>query len=241
MNDRLAEQSARNALLRDDVSVVAFPGAGAGVQADLGAEAILAGISDGIVALDNEWRLVYANPAAQRIWGRDTRPLIGTSLHDALDISPDNPFRLAYMASKQNGEPIAFTGYSEVFAAWLDVRGYPHPDGYTILFRAASAERSVPGRTLESEREREATRSINQRIFDTSLDLILVVDRRGDFLRVSPSSRAILGYAPDEMVGHNAQEFVFPDDLESTRNEMRQARRGKLSRSFECRYVHRWT
>ena len=41
------------------------------------------------------------------------------------------------------------------------------------------------------------------------------------------------------MIGHSAQEFVFPDDLESTRNEMRLARRGKLSRSFECRYVHR--
>ena len=105
------------------------------------ADTILASISDGIVALDNEWRLVYANPAATRIWGRDLTPLMGKSIHDSLDIAPDNPFRLAYMASKQNGEPIAFTGYSEVFAAWVDVRGYPHPDGYTILFRAASPER----------------------------------------------------------------------------------------------------
>jgi PAS domain S-box-containing protein len=239
MNDRLAEQPAGNPLLRDDASVVAFPGAVGGKQADRGAEAILAGISDGIVALDNEWRLVYANPAAQRIWGRDIGPLIGTSLHDALDISPDNPFRLAYEASKQSGEPIAFTGYSDVFAAWLDVRGYPHPDGYTILFRAAAAERSVPGRTLESEREREATRSINQRIFDTSLDLILVVDRRGDFLRVSPSSLAILGYAPEEMIGRSAQDFLHPDDLESTRENMRLARRGRFKRNFECRYLHK--
>ena len=109
--------------------------------------------------------------------------LIGKVLHDVLDIAPDNPFRLAYMISKNNGEPIAFTGYSEVFAAWVDVRGYPHPDGYTILFRAASPDRPVAGRTVESERERDAARSINQRIFDTSLDLILVVNRRGSFLR----------------------------------------------------------
>jgi PAS domain-containing protein len=38
--------------------------------------------------------------------------------------------------------------------------------------------------------------AINQRIFETSLDLILVVDRGGTFLRVSPSSEAILGYRP---------------------------------------------
>ena len=72
------------------------------------------------------------------------------------------------------------------------MRGYPHPDGYIILFRAAEPGGQTASRTA-SEREREATRSINQRIFDTSLDLILVVDRRGNFLRVSPSSLAISG------------------------------------------------
>src|SRR5256714_13401828 len=193
MSDRLADIAAGSApaRIRDEV-VVAFPTAPAHISAD----AILASISDGIVALDNEWRLVYANPAAQRIWGRDLGPLIGKVLHDSLDIAPDNPFRLGYMISKQNGEPIAFTGYSEVFAAWVDVRGYPHPDGYTILFRAASPDRPVAGRAVESERDREAARSINQRIFDTSLDLILVVKRRGNFLSLPPTALGTHGYAP---------------------------------------------
>ena len=68
--------------------------------------------------------------------------------------------------------------------------------------------------------------AINQRIFDTSLDLILVVDRHGTFLRVSPSSEAILGYRPEEMIGHSAKEFIHSGDLDSTRAEMRLARRG---------------
>src|ERR1044072_8751279 len=140
------------------------------------AETILGGISDGIVALDNEWRLVYANAAATRIWGRDLTMFMGKSLHDSLGIPEDNKFRLAYMASKHNGEPIAFSGYSEIFAAWVEVRGYPHADGYIILFSPASPEASVSWR-VENEREREATRSINQRIFDTSLDLIRSEER----------------------------------------------------------------
>jgi PAS domain S-box-containing protein len=80
---------------------------------------------------------------------------------------------------------------------------------------------------------------INQRLFETSLDLILVVDRQGNFLRVSPSAATILGYSPEEMIGRNAIAFVHPDDLESTRNEMRAARRGRLTRNFETRYVHK--
>src|SRR5258708_39943724 len=89
-----------------------------------------------------------------------------------------------------------------------------------------------------SNAEQEATHAINQRIFETSLDLILVVDRRGSFIRVSPSSMMILGYRPDEMVGHSGAEFLYHEDLDSTRTEMRAARRGRLTRSFECRYVH---
>jgi PAS domain S-box-containing protein len=85
----------------------------------------------------------------------------------------------------------------------------------------------------------EAARAINQRIFETSLDLILVVDRKGNFIRVSPSCEAILGYRAHEMVGRSAAEFLYPADLDSTRHEMRMARRGREMRHFECRYRHK--
>jgi signal transduction histidine kinase/CheY-like chemotaxis protein len=49
----------------------------------------------------------------------------------------------------------------------------------------------------------------------------------------------ILGYRPDEMIGHSAVEFIHPDDLDSTRAEMRAARRGRQMRNFETRYIHK--
>lgn len=76
-----------------------------------------------------------------------------------------------------------------------------------------------------------------QRIFETSQDLILVTDPQGNFVQVSPSSMSILGYRPDEMIGHSAVEFVYPDDLESTRADMRAARNGRVLRNFVTRYV----
>ena len=78
-----------------------------------------------------------------------------------------------------------------------------------------------------------------QRIFETSQDLILVTDPQGNFVQVSPSSTAILGYSPEEMIDHSAVEFIHPDDLESTREEMRSARRGRGMRNFATRYIHR--
>jgi PAS domain S-box-containing protein len=100
---------------------------------------------------------------------------------------------------------------------------------YAQLARLFEAEH------LERKREAEERR----RIFETSLDLILVVDRKGTILRVSPSSTAILGYEPAELVGRSARDFVYPDDLNAIRAEMRRARRGHLIRNLAIRYLHK--
>jgi PAS domain S-box-containing protein len=91
------------------------------------------------------------------------------------------------------------------------------------------------------EKSTALTQEVAERrqLFETSLDLILVADRTGQLLRVNPSSFPILGYRPEEMIGRNGGEFVHPDDLESTRNEMRMGRRGRVMRNFDCRYVHK--
>jgi PAS domain S-box-containing protein len=91
--------------------------------------------------------------------------------------------------------------------------------------------------TEQREREREVEE--RHQIFDISVDLILVTDRHGTFVRVSHSVTPLLGYDPGEMIGHSASDFIYPDDLEPTRSEMRLARRGEQTRSFETRYIHK--
>jgi len=76
-------------------------------------------------------------------------------------------------------------------------------------------------------------------LFEASPDLIFITDRRGTLTHVSPSSEAILGYRPDEMIGRSAADFIYPGDLNPTRDELRLARRGRNRRNFEARYVHK--
>lgn len=112
-----------------------------------------------------------------------------------------------------------------------------------LVFRwlpQASKERAEADVDLQ-----ERTEALNQeteerrRLFETSSDLIIVTDRTGIFRRVSPSSLAILGYLPDEMLGRNGTEFIHPEDLEGTRREMKIARTGRHTRNFETRYIHK--
>ncbi len=100
---------------------------------------------------------------------------------------------------------------------------------------AGRLERRVHTRTAELE----TARSINQRVFETAVDLIVITDRRGSIVEVSPSCLTIIGYRPEELIGRSSADLLEAEDLESTRSEVRRARQGELMRHFEARYIHK--
>src|SRR5205085_10717664 len=78
--------------------------------------------------------------------------------------------------------------------------------------------RLVPAvrRALEDATIRRAQRALEQQLRDivvTSQDWIWEHDRDGKFTFCSDSVRQILGYAPEEMLGSNASQYVHPEDL----------------------------
>jgi PAS domain S-box-containing protein len=71
------------------------------------------------------------------------------------------------------------------------------------------------GAALERARSEEALRASEKRfraIVDQAFDLIGELDAGGNYLYASPSHRAVLGLAPEQLVGQNAFERVHPDD-----------------------------
>src|SRR5690349_8778937 len=69
MNDQRAERVSASVPAPSDGGSPGVRAAGAASAPSAAAESVLAGISDGIVSVDNDWRLVYVNPAAARMWG----------------------------------------------------------------------------------------------------------------------------------------------------------------------------
>ncbi len=68
---------------------------------------------------------------------------------------------------------------------------------------------SLEARVVERTAERD-------RMWDTSPDLMLVIDFNGVFRRVNPAWTAVLGYREQELIGHHVNEFVVPDDHADT-------------------------
>jgi PAS domain S-box-containing protein len=200
-------------------------------------QSILESISDGFVALDNEWRFTFVNPAAERIWNVKAADLLGKTLLNALQVDASNAFHVNYLESKRTGDPVAFAAYFDIFGKWIEVRGYPHPGGYTLFFDDVSEERRAHRALLRSQKKLEAAREMNERLFETSLDLICVTDRAGNFVEVNPGAARQFGYAKEELVGHNASEFIDAEGIVTTREAMRGARRSQSLHTFEnkCR------
>jgi PAS domain S-box-containing protein len=203
--------------------------------------AVVESSNDAIVAKALDGTITAWNKGAENLFGYSANEVVGK--HIAMIVPPDRSAELDdILARVRRGEAIQH---------FETIRS--RKDGHRIdVSLSVSPIRSAAGEIIgaskiardvtESKRtQRALNREIEerQRIFETSQDLILVTDSVGNLIQVSPSVTVILGYRPDEMVGHNAIEFIHLDDLQSTRNEMRTARKGRLLRSFETRYRHK--
>jgi len=196
---------------------------------------------DAVITKSLDGTITGWNPAAERLFGYAAAQAVGKGIdlivpsdrkaevHDILRrigrgerIEHNETVRL-----RKDGSPVEVS---------LSISPIKAPSG--AIIGASKTVRDI----TESKRTQQALgQQIEERrrIFETSQDLIMVTDPQGVFVQVSPSAQTILGYLPEEMIGHSAIEFIHGDDLDNTREEMRAARRGQHTRNHDSRYVHK--
>jgi PAS domain S-box-containing protein len=106
--------------------------------------------------------------------------------------------------------------------------------------RGRGAEVADPRHDRSSAREEL---SVSERRFraliEKSWDGLALVDAEGRFLYVSPSSERILGYKPEELIGHNSGEFLLGDLAQRKLAFEEIVRQRGKSATAELRYRHR--
>ena len=203
--------------------------------------AVVESSNDAIITKLLDGTITGWNGAAERLFGFTAAETLGRSIN--IIVPPDRRDEVRNVLERiKQGEPIEHYETSRL-----------RKDGSTVdVSLSISPIRLASGKIVgiskaardvtESKRTQHAlSQEIEERrrIFDSSNDLILVTDTAGNFIQVSPSVTAILGYQPSDMIGHSAVEFIHLDDLEHTRKEMRAARRGQSKRNFETRYINK--
>ncbi len=77
------------------------------------------------------------------------------------------------------------------------------------------------------------------KIMDSSLDIICVVDQEGCFVKVSAACEAIWGYKPEELIGKPLMNYVYKTDNEKTQITADIVMSGKNIKHFENRYIRK--
>ena len=90
--------------------------------------------------------------------------------------------------------------------------------------------------TLEERVAEEAAE--RDRLWQTSQDLLVVVDPQGTFKSANPAWESVLGWRPEEVVGKNHLAFVYPDDRKSSQGALDEALDTPLP-AFENRCLHK--
>ena len=172
--------------------------------------------TDVIATYDLRGVISYMSPAIRRMIGVEADSLIGRRTYEI--IHPDDHARIAgeFAAFLQSGAESTRIEYRILPAhgapLWVEAHPSPMRDaqgrvvGFQDVVRDVSARRQAEHAAGESERRyRLLAENANDMIALTS-------PRDSTILFVSPGSRRVLGYEPQELVGRGTLGLTHPDD-----------------------------
>lgn len=192
--------------------------------------------SDLVLVLDRERRIVQANDAVCAFAGKERDAVLGNSIEESPLAGFDHPLIRDRITSALNGREVS-----------EELRFLRHDEElfFRIKFLPTVFDDGAPGVTIileditESRRAEEALREsemLFRSLVENINDLILNVDETCTFTYVSPKSRDILGYSPEEMRGKTPCDFMDPDKAESVR-----AKFAALFTAPEPKVLFEWT
>lgn len=171
----------------------------------------------GMCNIDEESRILFANPAMERIFGYSAEELRGQSL--TLLMPPD--YRARHLAGfhryletgtrKLNWESVELPGWHreqreiQIEVAFSETRRQGKKVFYGII-------RDVSARHLATLALRDSERRY-QRLMESISVGITISDRRHNLHEVNRSFCELLGYSPEEMIGRPFYEFTSPEDI----------------------------
>ncbi|MCK1638579.1 PAS domain S-box protein [Bradyrhizobium sp. 157] len=197
--------------------------------------------NDSIITTSLDGTITGWNSAAERLFGYTATETVGKNITllvpmDRLPEVHDTLRRIGSGERIEQHETVRLKKDGSRIEVSLSVSPIKAPSGTTIGISKVARDITETNKTRQVLRQQ--TEEL-RRIFETSQDLIMVMDSRGILVQISPSCEAILGYRPEEMIGRSGEDFIHRDHLETSRQEMRAARRGQRPKISDTRCIHK--
>lgn len=206
---------------------------------------ILQSAGEGILGLDNNGRIVSANPAALRILHYQQQDLIGRDLQVLLQGGQPReamiraPRACPIHDTLEKGhihrvdDAVFWNG--EGLPVWVEYVSTPMREhealaGAVVVFADITQRRLVEQELRDSE--------IRYRLLaEHATDMISRHGADGTYLYVSPACESLLGMAPPQLLGRNLHGLVHPEDAEAFRQAYQELVAAQIGHTLEFRML----
>lgn len=173
-------------------------------QAFDGIPAALDALQQGYLVLGAQWRVLYANPAAGRIWGFDAESAVGRDLRAVCPGFVESNGHACCTGVLASGRPARFDLH--VFGTLADGAAYeihvdPVPSGLSLLAVDVTQRRRAESSVRELNAELSAT-------MQAIPDLLFEVDAHGVYLNVWARNPALLAREREALIGQRAVDVL---------------------------------
>lgn len=164
-------------------------------------------MSDGMIVLDAQGKIVDINPAVQRALGLSASEAIGQRAQDVFNAWSSIVERYSNMLEAQD-EIVIGEGDARI---WYELRMSALTDNRDRLLGRVVTVRDITGKKRAEEALRRSEEKY-RKIYENVADVIYETDNQGHLTSISPSIRKRGGYDPEELIGHSVTEFfAFPE------------------------------
>jgi len=162
---------------------------------------ILNSISKSFIALDNDWRLLFFNREAEKVFNVKSDEIIGKNIWSTLpfiagSILEDTFRRVAINRKDENLEYL-------LDEKWYEVNAYPSEHGISVYFKNIE-ERKIAAETLKKAYKEKTN------IIESIADAFFTMDKSFNVSYWNHSAESLIGIKRENLIGRNLWE-VFPD------------------------------
>ncbi|OMF32634.1 hypothetical protein BK133_14095 [Paenibacillus sp. FSL H8-0548] len=166
---------------------------------------ILESILDAFFSIDNQYRFIYTNHAAQKLFQRSEAELLGQNIWEVFPWLKGTISQREYKIAMENHEQRLYEQFIPQLNHWFEANVYPSEFGLSIHFRQITERKRTADKLLESEKSFRL-------LAENSSDMISKHNFDGLYTYVSPACYALLGYRDHELIGKSPVLFYHPDD-----------------------------
>jgi PAS domain S-box-containing protein len=191
-------------------------------------------LPDGVLCVNHQWQITFANPEACRSTGLDLSQLNGPTLWEIFPRLHGTRLEQAYHEVVATGMPARLEHLSAYGDIWRDVQILPIPDGLAVIFRDITDRKGA-----ELLRDSASRRLLE--VLEATTDCVVSIDRELRFTFLNRTARNLLGLHGN--LDARDLWLELPFSSERLRVACRRAMHGNAQAEFEDFYpepLNRW-